>query len=335
MRWHLLDRETLESMSYLAGWLASGFAVIGDIRDLGSSLWDGRYGSALLSAAGVLPLVGDAAKTVGVVRKFVALSDALRAPVTRWIARQFADHPSVRRELYQVVGLGGSLDQLDDVTLDALAISRNSFTRLSAIMGSGRTLLRSAALSSVGEAAVRSRITQHWGTALSATQKAEAVAVESAVEILTARGYRLLYVGRPGPVPGTTKHVSQGPDIVAVTPAGRTVVVEAKGAVNQLSINNTRLRSKVDGAPRRQPSRDWLTANAPARYLTTMSSSSTPEVLEAAGRLRAIIGSGADFDAVVVAASPRTSLGKLDDTLEELHADPGVTAEVLRLDIQL
>src|SRR3712207_8544443 len=40
-------------------------------RSFGSSLWDGRFGGALLSAAALVPLAGDAVKTAGVVRKFV------------------------------------------------------------------------------------------------------------------------------------------------------------------------------------------------------------------------------------------------------------------------
>lgn len=335
VRWHLLNRETLESMSYLAGWLVSGFAVIGDVRDFASSLWDGRIGGAALSAVALVPLAGDAAKTVGVVRKFVSFSNRLKLPVTKWISREFADHGAVRRLLYKVVGAEG-LDSVDDVTLDALARTRNDLGVLGRVMPGGRTLLRRVTLSAQGRANVQARIAQHWPGTLSAIQRAEAVAVESAVEILNSRNYRVLYVGRPGAVPGSVplRHVSQGPDIVAVTPAGRTVVVEAKGAVGDLSINNTRLRSTVAGQPMRQPSSEWLRLNAGPRYMSILNSSTDPDVVLAADRLQDIIDRVSDYDAVVVAASPRASLGKVDDTLGALHANPDVaSAEIVTLNI--
>lgn len=90
VRWHLMDRSTLESLSYLAGWLVSGYAVVGDVRDFGSSLWDGRLGSAALSAVALVPLAGDAVKTLGVVRRFVSFSNKLKLPSHE------VDQPAVR-----------------------------------------------------------------------------------------------------------------------------------------------------------------------------------------------------------------------------------------------
>ena len=152
VRWHLMDRETLESLSYLVGWLASGYAVIGDVRDFASSLWDLRFGSALLSAVAVVPIAGDAAKTLGVVRKFVAFSNKLKLPVTKWISRQFADHDTTRRLLYKAVGSGSGLDNLDDVTRDSLARTRNNLDVLNRVMPDGRTFLKRATLSQQGRA---------------------------------------------------------------------------------------------------------------------------------------------------------------------------------------
>jgi hypothetical protein len=331
VRWHLIDRSTLESLSYLGGWLVSGYAVIGDVRDIGSSLWDGRFGTAVLSGVALVPLVGDAVKTLGVVRKFVSFSNSLRLPVTKWISRQFADHNTTRRLLYQAVGANSGLDSLGNVTLDALAKTRNNLGTIGRILPDGRTFLRTASMSSAGKAAVASRISTHWPGVLSAAQKAEAVAVESAVEVLAARGYRMLYVGRPGPVPGTTTHVSKGPDIVAVTPAGRTVVVEAKGAVGDLSINNSRLTSKIGGLRFLQPNRNWLITDARSRYLDVFLRSTDSDIQQATARLQRIIDRTDGYDAVIVAAAPRTSLGKVDDTLSQLHGDRGLTAEIITM----
>ena len=105
-------------------------------------------------------------------------------------------------------------------------------------------------------------------------------------------------------------------------------------AISNLSINNARLKSTVAGQPLRQPSSEWLRLNAGPRYLNALNSSTDADVLEAADRLQDVIDRVADYDAVVVAASPRASLGKIDDTMAALHANPDVAmAEVITVDI--
>ncbi len=333
VRWHLLDRSTLESFSYLSGWLVSGFTIVGDIRDAGSSLWDGRFGDAALSAVGLVPLVGDAGKTAGVVAKFVTFNGRLMLPVTLWVSKQFRDHDTARRVILRSIGVRG-LDRLDNATLDALASTRNDLKTISAIWPSGRVFIRSAQLSAQGRANIAARVadTNLW----SAADKVEAVAVETAVEVLQNRGYRVLYVGRKQqPVFGDT-YVRKGPDIVAVTPSGRTVVLEAKGSgKDPLYVNNSLLDSPVAGVPQRQPTRDWLFPNAGPRYLNAMSHEDAPaDVREAARRLSRINNGTDDFDGIIVAAAPQARVGKVDDTLRQLH-DDGDTAEVITVDVTL
>lgn len=52
------------SVWYLVGQLASGYLVIGDIRDVAYGLATASWGAALLAAVGLIPAFGDVAKTV-------------------------------------------------------------------------------------------------------------------------------------------------------------------------------------------------------------------------------------------------------------------------------
>ncbi len=336
VKWHLMSRETHESMSYLAGWLASGYFGIGDVRDFGAAIWDARWGSAFLSAVGIVPIAGDTVKTFGVVRKFVSISSRLEAPVTRWIAKQFVDHDTTRRLLYRVVGANSAIDNLNDFTRDVLAKRRNKFGVIGRGLDTGRVFLRWATFSAADNAVISAKVARYWPEA----QRAEGVAVESSVHLLQQRGYRVLYVGRPENVPGLNVQVIKGPDIVAVTPDGRTVVVEAKGANDTLYINNSLLEKKLksqDGTRIEvtQPSRRWLSEGANERYLDALMASTGGNVREAARRLAAIIGNNDAYDAIVVGASRKARLGKVDETVQTLSEDANTNVEILALDVSV
>lgn len=62
--------EIASSISYLAGQITSGLLVVGDIRDTFYNLFTGRWSDAAWSAVGLVPLIGDAAKTARVLVKF-------------------------------------------------------------------------------------------------------------------------------------------------------------------------------------------------------------------------------------------------------------------------
>ena len=61
----------MQSFQYIGGQFASGVAVVGDIRDFIANLGQGDITGALLSAAGLIPAVGDGAKFVATLVKFV------------------------------------------------------------------------------------------------------------------------------------------------------------------------------------------------------------------------------------------------------------------------
>ncbi|MDP9440802.1 MAG: hypothetical protein M3P34_01185, partial [Actinomycetota bacterium] len=183
VRWGVIDRATMHSLSFLTGWLLSGYAVVGDVRDLGSSLWRRDAGDALLSAVGVAPLVGDSAKTVAVVKKYVEMAGDMRIPVTVWITKQFAGHPALQRALLKVVGAGDQLDQLDDTTLlelaeagndlpvvEKAAQARKQWVDLNEIRFSGGPFTRRI-VSDGEKAAIEARVMAQWPAA----RKAEAI----------------------------------------------------------------------------------------------------------------------------------------------------------------
>ncbi|MDJ1420789.1 MAG: VWA domain-containing protein [Candidatus Methanoperedens sp.] len=61
-----------DSLYYFAGWMLSGFIVVGDIRDIAASIWHGDGLGTLLNALALIPAYGDTAKVSGAITKFVA-----------------------------------------------------------------------------------------------------------------------------------------------------------------------------------------------------------------------------------------------------------------------
>lgn len=79
--------EQIESAEYLAGHVASGVAVVGDVRDVVLGLRELAFWEAGLSGTGLVPVLGDAAKTVKLLISFARRSDraaiAVRAAVKK------------------------------------------------------------------------------------------------------------------------------------------------------------------------------------------------------------------------------------------------------------
>jgi hypothetical protein len=97
----LLPSAHLQSFGYIAGWLASGFFVIGDIRDTLAALVQGDITDTFLNAIGLIPLLGDASKVVRVVTKYLEWLPDARIALYTWLKKQFAGAPAV---LDEVVG---------------------------------------------------------------------------------------------------------------------------------------------------------------------------------------------------------------------------------------
>ncbi len=78
--------------------------------------------------------------------------------------------------------------------------------------------------------------------------------------------------------------------------------MEVKASANNLSLNNTKLKTEVRGTKYQQPERLWIADDVDSRYLRTLQSSTDGDIQEAAKRLDAV-AIGGDYDAVIVRAA--------------------------------
>ena len=315
-----IDRETLESFAYVSGWLASGYVGVGDVRDTTAALARADLGDAFLNALGLVPMLGDAAKTVKVVAQWVSWLQEAAKPIARWIVRQFGENEALTVALLRLVGYSDELElYLSREERVELARSRNDLGEITRFLRSGARLEKGS-LSGAQWEAVMARAAQ-WP----AGARAQAIAVETAVELLKDT-HEFLYIGRRGQwielLDGTRRQLEVGPDLVAVDRrTGRLVVVEAKGISGALSVNKRRLTSVVRGVNLVQPSFRWLSINA-ERYLDPLANAADPKLREAARRLE-LVADGLDtFDAVVVASGRSTRWGgDLDKVLKDLSVN--------------
>ena len=91
-----LNPAHLQSFGYIAGWLASGFFVIGDIRDTLASLVRGDIADTFLNAIGLIPLLGDGTKVVRVVGTYLGWLSEMKVALGRWLFKQFEDAQQLR-----------------------------------------------------------------------------------------------------------------------------------------------------------------------------------------------------------------------------------------------
>lgn len=66
--------EVASNTWYLVGHISSGFLVVGDIRDLFTGIGNGNASGVLLSAIGLLPILGDVGRSASIAAKFGARS---------------------------------------------------------------------------------------------------------------------------------------------------------------------------------------------------------------------------------------------------------------------
>lgn len=334
----IISHDTISSFGYLSGWVVSGLVAAGDARDLGAALGRGDWLSAVLSLVGLLPYYGDALKTGKTVKTFLSWTPDLAVPVGRWAAVQLDGFPPLRSAALKAAGWSDEVIQyLPEDEVAQLARGGND-------PGKILTLLRHATVSAKLSARVmddpakwarvedRVHDAAKWKNLSSSTVKAEAYATEVAVELLKENGYRILYVNRNA---DEATRLVKGPDIVAETPTGQLSVIEAKGGVDKATANKRRLTSKVGNTPYTQPSFGWLQAGRGQRYLPAMEASTDPNVREAARRLANVIEKTENYEAIAIVSAPKTSWGKIDEGLKEIHGglvEGSSGAQVLRVD---
>ncbi len=106
-----ITEEQISSPWYMPGWLTSGYLGFGDVRDSIYNLVNGNFGDAVLSAVGLLPFIGDAAKTVVVVKAYIAFGGAAGAAL-RWLSRNLpAPFKRVADEVIQAAAAPARLAQ--------------------------------------------------------------------------------------------------------------------------------------------------------------------------------------------------------------------------------
>jgi len=95
-----------DNIYYLAGWVASGVIVLGDIRDIAATITNGDLIGTGLNLAALIPGYGDAEKVAVVVGKFVV------------------KHPHLAK---LAVGLMAEVTRYSDETAEALTVLKASY----------------------------------------------------------------------------------------------------------------------------------------------------------------------------------------------------------------
>jgi Mg-chelatase subunit ChlD len=99
----------LQSLQYIGGQLASGVAVVGDIRDVIANLGNGDLWDAFISAVGFAPWVGDGVKLARSITKFSKLGAFAEKSAFRYIDKSKFSISQKKFLLGQVFGTGAKV----------------------------------------------------------------------------------------------------------------------------------------------------------------------------------------------------------------------------------
>lgn len=300
-----LVEDTFVSLSYMSGWVASGFVGVGDIRDTSASLIRLDAVDTLLNALAFVPAAGDALKIGKIVDKVVSFAKARAknlTPILRWVTKNFEGLPGMDlilgyfgysdeaiAKLCQTATVTAANDSSGPPLLEPCASSilerlgkaRNRPNIVNDVVAKGGGFVQRT-LSSADWTNIKNRANSNslWGNFAGT---AEARAVEAAKFILENTGnYDILYTQRRGPLYKTidanrneVKHfLLNGPDMVAVNrTTGETVVIEIKGKSADHRFNSSTFSTPLTIAGVRQrffqPELGWL-ATKSNRYLNPL-----------------------------------------------------------------
>ncbi|NOK60476.1 MAG: hypothetical protein GFH27_549297n75 [Chloroflexi bacterium AL-W] len=359
-----LNPAYLQCFGYIAGWLASGFFVIGDIRDTLATLVRGDIADTFLNAIGLIPLLGDGTKVVRVLTQYVNWIANLKGPLFRWVAKQFgsgttglvttqANNTSdILRAALRALGMNNINVGLLDEEIEQLARSGNRLDEISQLLQQtgDKFKLATRSADSLDWQKIDSAVAQYWKlprrsdypqltpegfNALRGRMYAWARSTEAANEFLISSGYDVLYIGRQDPIVltnNTSFGLTNGPDIIAVNQAtDKTVVVEVKGSTKAgLTLTEELLTSDLQKAPFIQGSLGWLVTDK-ERYLYPLENAKDPKFRQAANRLKDIINNGLPFETIVfVSARTPNSFGKgVDEIMKKLN-DQTTSVQILK-----
>ena len=351
--WGWIEEDTYTSVYYMAGWIGSGLAGFGDLRDVIGSASRLDFWDTLLNTLGIVPALGDAVKVGKVIDKVVTFAKARcknLQPIVRWTVKNFENAPFFD----QLLGYLGYSDEVIDkycrqgvASAGADSVSQTSCTTFffaqvakkngpkivnDVIAKGGGFFRRTLTSQQWTNITNRANDVTLWGNAASRpatlTQRR---AVESAVEILPSNGYDILYVQREGPLyvdaAGIEHFLRVGPDLVAVNrQTGATVITEIKGLTGDISFNTSRFRGSltVGGIRQRffEPERLWLETNHD-RYLKGLDDAAiatgNPQLRDAADRLEQVADYKGDYEAILFGyGTIDARFGKFDRIWERL-----------------
>ena len=296
-----------DSIRWLVGELASGFVLVGDIRDAILAAVKLDFAGGLLAIVGLVPLLGDAVKSANVVKKFVLRTKLPLHDVMTAVARVFGENSAFTRKVLDRV-TGGAYGRLRHGSLThdevhQLARAGNNTGALSKRARLTRRPMNDAEITDIER-----NIDTYWKPKTPG-ERAEALGVEAAIKMLQRdSSVRLLTTGRPGTGLGRN-----GPDIIAYDrTADRVIVVEAKGTLaKEGALKQDTLTSGVSGRNYTQPSRPWLRAprSGGNDYMALLEKSNRADYQDAARLMRQVLRGSRGYDAKIVHVHPA-----LDDT---------------------
>ncbi|MEZ4713243.1 MAG: hypothetical protein R3A44_39010 [Caldilineaceae bacterium] len=332
-----MEEDTYLSIYYMAGWMVSGFAAVGDVRDAVADAVQGDVGGVALSVLALVPGLGDGSKVATILGKMTnfALERAkgykVLLPLIRWTMRTFENRAILTqfdlfKKLLQAIGYSQeTIDALHPDILKRLAKRVNNPAVINRMLQQGGEI-KHFELSGTLYSAIKAKANDAslWKVG---DNVAERYSTEAAVQILETEGYEILYVQRNLELfPGGGIH-RKGPDIVA-RKNGKTVIVEVKATdvVGETSFTNSRFKGKLNNVPTYQPSRQWLTTDA-ERYLdpleaAALANPNNAKLNDAVQRLDDVANNAGDYEAIIIGFSTNSAeIGRVDDVLDRLTQD--------------
>ena len=283
-----------DTIRWLTGELISGFVAFGDVRDAIIAVFHGDLSEGVISGIALVPILGDAAKAASVIKKFVKRTKLPLHDVMNAVARAFGQDSAVTRKVLDLVTHGGygrlRHGSLTHEEVQQLARTGNDIAALSR---RARVVRRPPTAEEVRQ--VEANIASFWP----ATRRAEALGIESAIQILQREPVDILVSGRPRNGLG-----SNGPDIVAYNrETKRVIIVEAKGSLSKTNpLSQSRLTTSVGSHGYTQPSLPWLQASRqPGNdFLKLLAKSGTADHKRARDLLLQVIDEERTYDAKIV-----------------------------------
>ncbi|HJH28743.1 MAG TPA: VWA domain-containing protein, partial [Methanosarcinaceae archaeon] len=89
-----------DSLYYMSGWMLSGFVVVGDVRDIAASIWNGDGLGMLLNALALIPLGGDALKVGETISTFSAKHPHMLFTVAGFVTKHVDDSIDTLKYVY-------------------------------------------------------------------------------------------------------------------------------------------------------------------------------------------------------------------------------------------